>query len=63
MTAEKPLRHIARTEKELRAALTRLHLAVEMLALKHPDDCEELLEAKQNVLDEVRARATRGAKT
>lgn len=48
MTAEQ------RRDLELRSALTRLHLAVEMLAMQRPEECKELLTAKQGVLDAVR---------
>lgn len=49
MTAEQ------RREWELRSALTRLHLAVEMLAMKRPEECKELMAAKQGLLDAVRS--------
>lgn len=39
---------------ELRSALTRLHLAVEMLAMKRPEECKELMAAKQGILAAVR---------
>lgn len=48
MTAEQ------RLDLELRSALTRLQLAVEMLAMKYPEECKELVAAKQGLLDSVR---------